>query len=155
MKRGLPQWRGPWRGGDPLLGRPPPWGCPSFPIKGPLSSMFIQAWSFPSPAKLLPQIRLGLAKLCRIVSSSFTHLEKWVLECPADSFFRCPAGPRAWRSRRRAVRVTEHGGATGCGAVYTISWSSSKPLRRLRQVNDYVDYVRLPRLSIGNVCAGT
>jgi hypothetical protein len=25
---------------------------------------------------LLPQIRLGLAKLCRIVSSSFTHLEK-------------------------------------------------------------------------------
>jgi hypothetical protein len=109
----------------------------------------------PSPAKLLPQIRLGLAKLCRIVSSSFTHLEKWVLECLADPFFRCPAGPRAWRSRRRDVRVTEHGGAAGCGAVYTISWSSSKRLRRLRQANDYVDYVRLPRLSIGNVCART
>ena len=77
-------------------------------------------WFFPSPAKLLPQIRLGLAKLCRIVSSSFTHLEKSVLECPADPFFRCPAGPRAWRSRRRAVRVTEHGGAATCGAVYTI-----------------------------------
>jgi hypothetical protein len=29
-----------------------------------------------SPAKLLPQIRLGLAKLCRIVSLSFTLLEK-------------------------------------------------------------------------------
>jgi hypothetical protein len=82
-------------------------------------------------------------------------LEKWVLECPADPFFCCPAAPRAWRSRRRAIRVTEHGGAAGCGAVYTISWWSSEPLRRLRQVNDYVDYVRLPRLSINNVCAGT
>jgi hypothetical protein len=108
----------------------------------------------PSPAKLLPQIRLGLAKLCRIVSSSFTHLEKYVLECPADPFFRCPAGPRAWRSRWWAVRVTKHEGAAGCGVVYMISWSSSEPLRRLRQVNDYVDYVRLPRLSISNVCAG-
>jgi hypothetical protein len=86
---------------------------------------------------------------------SFTHLEKWVLEYPADPFFRCPAGLRAWRSRRRAVRVTEHGGAAGCGAVCTILWSSIEPLRRLHSVNDYVDYVRLPRLSIGNVCAGT
>jgi hypothetical protein len=112
-------------------------------------------WFFPSPAKLLPQIRLGLAKLCRIVNSSFTQLEKWVLECPADPFFRYPAGPRAWKSRWRAVRVTEHGGAAGCGAVYTISWSSSEPLHRLRQVTDYIDYVHLPRLSIGNICAGT
>ena len=117
--------------------------------------MFMLAWSFPSPEKLLPQIRLGLAKLCRIVSSSFTHLEKWVLEFLVDPFFRCPAGPRAWMSRRRAVRVTEHGGAAGCGAVYMISWSSSEPLRRLRQVNDYVDYMRLRRVFIDNVCAGT
>jgi hypothetical protein len=103
---------------------------------------------------LLPQISLGLVKLCQIVSSRFTHLEKWVLECPADPFFRCPAGPRAWRRRRQAVRVTEYGGAVGCGTVYTISRLSSEPLRRLRQVNDYVDYVRLRRVSIGNVCAG-
>jgi hypothetical protein len=39
--------------------------------------------------------------------------------------------------------------------VYTILWSSSEPLRRLRQVNNYVDYVRLHRLSIVNICAGT
>jgi hypothetical protein len=78
-----------------------------------------------------------------------------VLECPADPFFRCPAGPRAWRRRRQAVRVTEYGDAAGCGAMYMISRSSSEPLRRLRQVNDYVDYVRLRRVSIGNVCAGT
>jgi hypothetical protein len=104
---------------------------------------------------LLPQICLGLAKLCRIVSSSFTHLEKWVLECPVDPFFRCPARPRAWRSRRQAVRVTEYRAATGCSAMYTISWSSSEPLCRLCQVNDYIDYICLPRLSIGNVCAGT
>jgi hypothetical protein len=78
-----------------------------------------------------------------------------VLEYPADPFFRCPAGPRAWRSRRQAVYVTEYGGAAGCGAVYTISWLLSEPLRRLRQVNNYVDYVRLPWLSIDNVCAGT
>lgn len=62
---------------------------------------------------------------------------------PADPFFRCPAGPRAWRSRRRAVRVTEHGGAATCSAGYTILRSSSEPRRRLRQVNDYVHYVRL------------
>jgi hypothetical protein len=74
---------------------------------------------------------------------------------PADLFFRCPAGPRAWRRRRQAVRVTEYGGVAGCGAMYMISRSSSEPLRRLRQVNDYVDYVRLRRVSIGNVCAGT
>jgi hypothetical protein len=163
LMRGLPPWRA-WKGGyhhdeeeDLLLGAgaPPKGAAPSSPIKPPLSSKFHTLFFFPSPAELLPQIRLGLAKLCRIVSSSFTHLEKWVLECPADPFFRCPAGPRAWRRRRQAIRVTEYGGAAGCGAVYTISWSSSEPLRRLCQVNDYVDYVHIPQLSIGNVCAGT
>jgi hypothetical protein len=133
----------------------PPWGCPSCPIKGPPLLHVHACLVLPFPAKLLPQICLGLAKLCRIVSLSFTHLEKWVLECPVDPFFRWPAGPRAWKSQRQDVRVSEHGGATGCGAVYTISWSSSEPLRRLRQVNHYANYVRLPRLSISNVCAGT
>jgi hypothetical protein len=75
-----------------------------------------------------------------------------MLECPADPFFRCPAGPRAWRRRRQAVCVTEYGGAADCGALYTILRSSSE---QLRQVNDYIDYVRLRQVSIGNVCAGT
>jgi hypothetical protein len=75
-----------------------------------------------------------------------------MLECPADPLFRCPTGPWAWRRRRQAVRVTEYGGATDCGALYTILRSSSE---RLRQVNNYIDYVRLRRVSIGNVCAGT
>jgi hypothetical protein len=78
-----------------------------------------------------------------------------VLECPADPFFRCPAGPRVWRRRRQAVRVTVYGGAAGCGALYMIFGLSSERLRRLRQVNDYVDYVCLRQVSIGNVCAGT
>jgi hypothetical protein len=142
---GLPPW---WGGGPPPRGRcTPQGGCPLLHDS--------HTWFFPSPAKLLPQIRLGLAKLYRIVSLRFTHLEKWVLECLADPLFRCPAGPRAWRRRWQAVCVTEYRGATGCGAVYTISRSSSEPLRRLRQVNDYVDYVCLRRVSIGNVCAGT
>jgi hypothetical protein len=51
--------------------------------------------------------------------------------------------------------VTEYGGAAGCGALYTILRSSSERLRRLRQVNDYVDYVRLCRVFIDNICAGT
>jgi hypothetical protein len=51
--------------------------------------------------------------------------------------------------------VTEHGGAATCGAGYTILRSSSEPRRRLRQVNNYIDYVRLHQLSIVNVCAGT
>jgi hypothetical protein len=76
-----------------------------------------------------------------------------------EEFRRIPtsAAPldRGHGGRHQTVRVSEYGGAAGCGAVYTISWSSSEPLRRLRQVNDYADYVRLPRLSIGNVCAGT
>jgi hypothetical protein len=87
---------------------------------------------------LLPQIHLSLAKLCRIVSLRFTHLEKCVLECPADLLFRCPAGPWAWRIRRQAVRVTEYGGAVGYGALYMILRSSSERLRRLRQVNDHL-----------------
>jgi hypothetical protein len=53
-----------------------------------------------------------------------------VLECPADPFFRCPAGPRAWRRRRRTVRMTEHGGAAGCGALYPILRSSQVHLHR-------------------------
>jgi hypothetical protein len=65
------------------------------------------------------------------------------VDCPADPLFCCPAGPWAWRRRRQAVRVTEYGGAAGCGALYMILRSSSEQLRRLRQVNDYVDYVRL------------
>jgi hypothetical protein len=127
----------------------PPWGLP-LPLLQ-VSHFLI----LPFPHSCCPNIRLSLAKLCRIISSWFIHLEKCVVECPVDPFFRCPAGPRAWRSRRRAIRVTEHGGAAGCGAVYTILWSSSEPLRRLRQVNNYVDYMHLPRFSIGNVCAGT
>jgi hypothetical protein len=51
--------------------------------------------------------------------------------------------------------VTEYGGAAGCGALYTILWSSSEQLRRLRQVNDYVNYTRLRKVFTGNVCAGT
>jgi hypothetical protein len=78
-----------------------------------------------------------------------------MLECLADPFFHCPAGPRAWRRRRQAVRVTEYGGATDCGALYTILRLSSDRLRRLRQVNDYVDYMRLHQVFTGNVCAGT
>jgi hypothetical protein len=63
---------------DLLLGAgtPPKGAAPSSPIKPLISSKFNTLWFIPSPAKLLPQIRLGLAKLCRIVSSSFTHLEK-------------------------------------------------------------------------------
>jgi hypothetical protein len=60
----------------------------------------------------------------------FIHLVEVVLECPADPFFRCPAGLRAWRSRRRAVRVTEHGVVAPCTRS------------RDRQVNHYVDYVK-------------
>jgi hypothetical protein len=48
-----------------------------------------------------------------------------------DPFFSCPAGSRAWRRRRQAVRVTEYGGAAGCGALYTILRSSSERLCRL------------------------
>jgi hypothetical protein len=76
-----------------------------------------------------------------------------------EEFRRIPtsAAPldRGHGGRHRTVRVTEYGGAASCGAVYTISRSSSEPLRQLRQVNDYVDYVRLRRVSIGNICAGT
>jgi hypothetical protein len=59
---------------------------------------------------------------------------------PTDPNFLCPAGPKAWRTsrnhtcdrvRNRTVRVTEYGGATGCGALYTIFSSSSERLRRL------------------------
>jgi hypothetical protein len=141
------------RRGSPWLATP--WGCPSSPIKGPPLIHVHACLILTLSRKVAAPNPSCLAKLCRIVSSSFTHLEKWVLECSADPFFHCPAGPRAWRRRRQAVRVTEYGGAASCGAVYTISWSSSEPLRRLRQVNDYVDYVHLPRLSIGNICAGT
>jgi hypothetical protein len=150
---GLPPW---WGGRPPPRGRrTPQGGCPLLPSKTPSFLHDSHTWFFPSPKKLLPQIRLGLAKLYRIVSSRFTHLERWVLECPADPLFRCPAGPRAWRRRRQAVRVTEYEGAAGCCAVYTISRSSSEPLRCLCQVNDYIDYVHLHRVSIDNVCAGT
>jgi hypothetical protein len=154
MKRGLPPWRG--GGFSPRSWLHPPWGCHLLSYKRSPSSLSSHtSWSPPFLPKLLPEIRLGLAKLCRIVSSRFTHLEKWVLECLADPFFHCPAGPRAWRRRRQAVRVTEYGDAASCGVVYTISRSSSERLRRLRQVNDYVDYVRLCRVSIGNVCVRT
>jgi hypothetical protein len=153
MKGGLLPW---WGGGPPPRGRcTPQGGCPLLPYKTLPLLHDSHTWSFPSPAKLLPQIRLGLAKLCQIVSSRFTHLEKWVLEYPADPLFRCPAGPRAWRRRRQAIRVTEYGGATVSGALYTILRSSSEPLRQLCQVNDYVDYMCLCQVSIGNVCAGT
>jgi hypothetical protein len=160
LMRGLPPWKGGYHQDEEenlLLGAgaPPKGAALFFPIKTPPLLHDSHTWSFPSPAKLLPQIHLGLAKLCRIVSSRFTHLEKWVLECPADPLFRCPTGPRTWRRRRQAVRVAKYGGAAGCGALYTILRSSSEPLRRLCQVNDYVDYVRLRRVSIGNVCAGT
>jgi hypothetical protein len=160
LMRGLPTWRGGYHHDeeeDLLLGAgtPPKGAALSSPINSPPLLHDSHTWSFPSPAKLLPQIRLGLAKLCQIVSSRFTHLEKWVLECPADPLFRCPAEPRAWRRRRQAVRLTEYGGAAGCGALYTILRSSSEPLRRLRQVNDYIDYVCLRLVSIGNVCVGT
>jgi hypothetical protein len=87
-----------------------------------------------------------------LASFDFIHLVEVVLEYLADPFFRYPAGPRAWRRQRQTVRVTEYGGAAGCGALYTIVRSSSE---RLRQVNDYVDYVLLHRVFIGNVCAGT
>jgi hypothetical protein len=117
--------------------------------------MFMLAWSFPSPAKLLPQICLSLAKLYQIVSSRFTHLEKYVLECLVDPLFCCPAGPWAWRRWWQAIHVTEYGGAAGCGALYTILRSSSERLCRLRQVNNYVDYMRLRQVFTGNVCAGT
>jgi hypothetical protein len=147
---GLPPW---WGGGPPPRGRrTPQGGCPLLPFKNPPLLHDSHTWSFPSPTKLLPQIRFGLAKLYRIVSLRFKHLEKWVLECPADPLFRCPAGPRAWRRRRQAVHVTEYGGAAGCGALYMILRSSSEPLH---QVNDYVDYVHLRRVSIGNICAGS
>jgi hypothetical protein len=55
------------------------------PLMGGCPSLLYICWTYssspytlvlPSPTKLLPQIRLGLAKLCRIVSSSFTHFEK-------------------------------------------------------------------------------
>jgi hypothetical protein len=55
----------------PLMG-----GCPLSPIYMLDILLFSQLLILPFPAKLLPQIRLGLAKLCRIVRSSFTHLEK-------------------------------------------------------------------------------
>jgi hypothetical protein len=72
-----------------------------------------------------------------------------------DPLFCCPAGPWAWRRQRQAVRVTEYGGAAICGALYTILRSSSEQLPRLRHLNDYVDYMRLHQVSIGNVYAGT
>jgi hypothetical protein len=131
MKGGLPPW---WGGGPHPRGRCSPLGgCPLLPYKPPhpLLQVLHTIGSSSLPQSCCPKILLGLAKLCRIVSSRFTHLEKCVLECPADPFFCCPAGPRAWRSRWWAVRVTKHGSAAGCGAVYTILWSSSEPLRRL------------------------
>jgi hypothetical protein len=45
-----------------------------------------------------------------------------VLECPADPFFCCPSGPRACRRCRQTVRVIEHRGTAGCGALSTRSW---------------------------------
>jgi hypothetical protein len=108
----------------------------------------------PLSCKVAAHIHLSLAKLCRIVSSYFIHLEKCVLECLADPLLRYPTGPWAWRRQWQAIRVTEYGGAAGCGALYTIMRSSSEQLRWLRQVNDYFDYVHL-RQVIGNVCVGT
>jgi hypothetical protein len=64
---------------------------------------------------------------------------------PADPYFRCPAGPRAWRRRRQAVRVTEYGGAAGCGALYTILRSSSEQLHRLRVSSSSLHRQRLCR----------
>jgi hypothetical protein len=79
-----------------------------------------------------------------------------------DPYFRCPAGPRAWRTspNRTCDRVWRRRWLWRL--VYdlvivkwtTTSTTSSERLCRLRQVNDYVDYVRLCRVFIGNVCAG-
>jgi hypothetical protein len=66
-----------------------------------------------------------------------------MLECPVDPFFRCPAGPRVWRRRRQTVRVTEYGGAAGCGALYTIIRSSSERLHRLRASSSSLHRQRL------------
>jgi hypothetical protein len=133
MKRGVTTMKRTMKRRRATLAGHPLGDCPSSPIKGPpLLHIHTHIGSSSLPQSFCPKIHLGLAKLCRIVSSSFTHLEKCVLECPADPFFRCPTGPRAWRSRRWAIRVSEYGGAAGCGAVYTILWSSSEPLRRLR-----------------------
>jgi hypothetical protein len=75
-----------------------------------------------------------------------------------EEFRRIPTSAalldRGHGGRHRTVRVTEYGGAAGCGALYTILRSSSERLRRLCQVNDYVDYVRLRQVFTGNVCAG-
>jgi hypothetical protein len=81
---------------------------------------------------------------------------------PVDPYFRCPAGPRAWRSspnrtcdrvrwRRQLWRLAHD--------LVIVKWTttstmSSEWLRRLRQVNDYVDYVRLCQVFTGNICAG-
>jgi hypothetical protein len=139
----------------PLGCHTPLGGCPLLSYKRspllPLLTLLI----LPFPAYLLPNLCLSLAKLCPIFSLYFIHLEKCMLECLADPFFRCPARPRAWRRQRQVVRMTEYGGTADCGALYTILRSSSERLRRLRQVNDYVDYVRLRQVFTSNVCSGT
>jgi hypothetical protein len=62
-----------------------------------------------------------------------------------EEFWRIPTSAtplyRGHGGCHRTIRVTEYGGAAGCGALYTILRSSSERLRRLRQVNDYVDYM--------------
>jgi hypothetical protein len=136
MKRGL----SPWRGGCHLLSYKRSLLLPLLTLLDPSLPPIVAA----PPSTLLSE---ALPKL----QFNFIHLVEVVLECLADPFFRCPARPRAWRRRRQTICVTEYEGATGCGALYTIVRSSSE---RLCQVNDYVDYVHLRRVFIGNVCVG-
>jgi hypothetical protein len=66
-----------------------------------------------------------------------------VLECPADHFFCCPAGPMAWRRRRQDVHVTEYGGIVGYDALYMILRLSSERLRQLRVSPSSLHWQRL------------
>jgi hypothetical protein len=85
-----------------------------------------------------------LLKLSAAKIVSHQHLEKW-----RRRFWRIPtsAAPldRGHGGYHQTVRVTEYGGATGCGTLYTILRLSSEQLRRLRMSSSSIHWQHLCR----------
>jgi hypothetical protein len=151
-RRGLPP---PWRGKRGRAGRTLPWDAAPFSYiyVGHAPLLHTLSCFHPLPCCSTPWLLLKRSA-AEIVSH---QLLEEVEEEEEFQWIPTSATPldRGHGGHHWTVRVTEYGGAAGCGALYMILRSSSERLRRLRQVNDYVGYVHLRWVFIDNACAGT
>jgi hypothetical protein len=150
-RRGLPP---PWRGKRGKGCPHPSWAVAPSPIYVGHTPLLFTRWVFSIPYLVSPPTRWTLSEALPKLLATNTWRSAGGGGVLADPFFCCLAGPRAWRRRQRTVRVTEHEGIVGCGALYVIL--------RWEQVIDYVHLHDLEIVKwstiyvfIDNICAGT